>query len=337
MEKLIKGLFVILFTLVELTCKVLLHIAGAAKSGIAESNVRHEAPTGAKATPKATPMATEHPKKAVTVPSGLDEKVAEPDSLIIKTAMDYLTQADLAVRPPMKVASRILSTPLQTQKQTIFGYAWVYLYEQEGLARRVLKIHDKHLAKLICLPDESRYFFKDVAYDAKKGEVGTNEIERAFISEIQALLNRRGGRKEREPYVVQSAPASAKVESATVQGAPQMGPAPVTPPQPEPVAPIVHKPVNRSVEGEVHIGTVVGAGMTQKTDGKGETYQTFCLTLNDGVREVPLTGAEMMRLCRDQNIRVGDKVKVVDMGRMDVRVPGAKMARWKNLYQLTRV
>lgn len=91
--------------------------------------------------------------------------------------------------------------------------------------------------------------------------------------------------------------------------------------------------VDRTVQGKTHIGTVVQSGRTTKNGQEG-AYQTFCLTIHDGQKEVPLTGVEIQRQSNDLNLCIGDRVKIVDMGRQTFDMPAGKQG-WRNLYQVS--
>jgi hypothetical protein len=246
-----------------------------------------------------------------------------------KTQVVDVPQPVLKDRPAMSVSSRVLTIPLEADGGLPIGTAWLYLYEKEGIARRVVKFHNPTLAKLICGPDECRYFFSDVKFEPQKG---TKQLSEAFVIEIRQLLDRK------------KATVRVEKQGAARKPAPQVAAPPVTPPptvQPAPVkAKEVEQPsrrINKPVKGQTYEGQVVSAGMTVKQGREGE-YQTFCLTIHDGEREVPVNGTEIQRQVKDMGIRVGEKVRVVAMGSEAVNGPGREGEGWKrNLYQLTRL
>lgn len=94
--------------------------------------------------------------------------------------------------------------------------------------------------------------------------------------------------------------------------------------------------VDRTVQGITHNGTVVQSGFTQKTGNEG-SYQTFCLTIHDGKKEVPLTGVEIQRQASDLKLAIGDRVRIVDMGRQTFEVPSSGKQGWRNLYQVSLI
>ena len=286
-------------------------------------------------------MATSMPKRAVVWTDIPTEKPTE--SLVLRTAMDSIEQDSLKQRPVMPVSARTVVIPLQAQTKLPIGKAWVYLYPDLKLAKRVLKIQDRHLAKFVCGPGEDRYFFRDVEYIEQRG---TKEIAEKFIIEIQALLRSKKAIQENKPVVVQAVqlPAKPVVAKSVADVAPPKPVEPARPPVQEPVRvqpPVAvqaeqPKPVNRTVKGQSFSGAVVAAGMARK-NGPSGSYETFCVTLNDGVREVPFNGVEIERQIRDLGIRVGENIRIVDMGKIETVVPGVANPRPKNLYQVTRL
>ncbi len=96
-------------------------------------------------------------------------------------------------------------------------------------------------------------------------------------------------------------------------------------------------PAQRRVRGDEYQGVVTTAGLTLRNGPDGGPYRTYCLTLNDGIREVPLFGMELERQACDQRIRPGDRVRVIYLGREPLQLPGRSRPSYKNLYQLTRM
>ncbi len=337
MREFLTAFFVLLFTCLRAIAKGMAFIANHGIGLIADDK---QTPTQVAVKPKAQPVATTMPKKAVVVTSMPTASTATPDPLVLRTAMDTLTQEQLKQRPPLPVASRTVVIALEAQTTLPVGKAWLYLYKDQKTAKRVLKIQNSHLARVICGPGEDRYFFKDVEYVE---ENGTQAIQDQFIKEIQQLLYRKKATQEQGPVVVKvvTPAATAPAVQPPVVQVPVVQ-RPVEPlRQPSPARPAVDqkvpsKPVNRSVKGAEYSGVVVSAGKTTKAGPRG-SYETFCATLNDGFRELPFNGAEIERLFHDMGIQVGERIKVVDMGKMDVFVPGVANPRQKNLYQITRL
>ena len=270
-------------------------------------------------------------------------KVDERDPLVLRTPQELMPdQGQLEGRCSPQVSSRVLTIPLEADGGLPIGTAWIYLFERDASgkalhkARRVLKFNNRALARVICGPDEMRYFFKDVDYIP---ENGTREICDAFVGEIRKLLDRKQAFSKaakmnvaaEKPKPIEAA-AMPKPDPVVVQ-APALSPtsAPVLQKAMEPM-----RPVNRTVKGQVYEGMVVSAGMSTK-NGQNGSYSTFCLTLNDGEKEVPLNGTEIHRQVKDMGIQIGERVKVVSMGRSPIDVPGQEKQGWKNLYQITRL
>ncbi|PKO68714.1 MAG: hypothetical protein CVU22_07370 [Betaproteobacteria bacterium HGW-Betaproteobacteria-16] len=237
------------------------------------------------------------------------------------------------------------------------GVLWLYLYPEKGIARRVFKVLDKELAKALRF---EKYYYEDVSFDASQG---CEQIMQRFQEEVRVQLDKRTAsktrsRKEAPPHL-QTAPAAPR--KAPIQEAGKfVPPAPPvvvsTPALPQPVpsvkpaetpvvmqapvqpasAPAVVVPTHkRQVQGDVYKGVVTQAGLTQRT-GKTGPYSTFCLTLHDGAREIPLFGAELARQVSDQGIAPGERVQVVFMGQQPIP-NGSGASTYKNLYQVTRV
>jgi hypothetical protein len=281
------------------------------------------------------------------VTSAKTPKVDERDPLVLRTPQELMPdQGQLEGRGTPQVSSRVLTIPLEADGGLPIGTAWVYLFERDASgkalnkARRVLKFNNRALARIICGPDEMRYFFKDVDYIP---ENGTREICESFVGEIRKLLDRKQA-LPRSEKLNDAARKSKSLEAAAMpKPAPVVVQAPAPAPTPAPTpAPVVQKaleplrPVNRTVKGQVYEGMVVSAGMSTK-NGQNGSYSTFCLTLNDGEKEVPLNGTEIHRQVKDMGIQIGERVKVVSMGRSPIDVPGQEKQGWKNLYQITRL
>lgn len=270
----------------------------------------------------------------------------ERDPLVLRTPQEMVTDQDmLKGREAPSVSSRVVTIPLEADGGLPIGTAWVYLFERDAagkelhFAKRVVKFSNRSLARLICGPNESRFFFKDVPYDPEKG---TRQITSDFIAEIGILLNKKQAVvKAPMPQVSSKSPPVVKQQ---VQDKAQK-PAPARPaaspmPAPGPVAKAGAEgpppPVKRAVKGTVYEGIVVSAGNTTKTGAEG-SYQTFCLTINDGQLEVPLHGTEIRRLVTDMGIREGERIRVVDMGKKEIPSGDGGKPWSKNLYQITRL
>lgn len=274
---------------------------------------------------------------------------SESDSLVLVKPDMSDVQRQIDQKAPVPVSSRVIVTDIEATSGLPVGSAWLYLYESDSAgnklnyARRVLKFSNKTLARLLCGPNKTKYFFKDVPYVPA---IGAEAIVDDFVREISVLLDRKrkAVSREAERHV-----AEQNAQKAIPVTAPALTPAPTVvektlprevaeqidqgPPEVKPTKP---RHVPRAVQGMVYEGTIVESGQTWK-HGPAGAYRTFVLTINDGRTEVPLTGTELERLVRETGVEVGDTVRVVSMGRCPVEVPGQSKPHYKNLYQLTRI
>lgn len=313
------------------------------------------------------------------------------DPLVLRKATVTPQALNGYAKPPPPIASRVLTMNLVAQTGMPIGVAWLYLYADQKVARRVVKFEQgkfaKHeqaeIARAVCGSKKNRYYFADVTYEPEKG---VKLLVDGFVSDIKDLLGRKA--KNVVPDV-QSVRASASVDmprhrdqkpavkpsAETASTVPTQPVAPVNtavrqPDQLRPVesvdeqiaralsalrtnapeSPAIQQPsnqleqtphaqrrapvqVDRTVQGTTHVGTIVQSGLTTKRGSEG-TYQTFCLTVHDGTKEVPLTGVEIQRQAGDLKLVLGDKVKIVDMGRQPFDKPGGGQG-WRNLYQVS--
>lgn len=273
---------------------------------------------------------TELPKEVLPAVLSRPAEVANavvPDPLVLATGQQFVAEHP-GTQNAVKVSNRVITIPIQAQTGLPIGTAWIYLYE--GHAKRLLKFHNRSLAKIFCGPNELRYFFGDVPF---RQDEGTEAITKSFVAEIGSLLNR----KKEVPKKVEVTAEPKRTEVAVPQ------PKPVPKAEVKAVETPAEKPVqhpakvaNRSVEGETHEGLVVSCAPTWKP-GRNGGYKTFCLTLNNGSVEIPFSGVEIERQAHDLGLTVGDKVRVVDMGRTSVKIPGQVEPGHKNLYQVTRL
>jgi len=335
MRTALTAFFVVFFTVLKGVSKGMAFIATQGIKLISDKHQQSGANSVVKGSP--APMATTLPTKAVLVSPALTEEKKTPDPLVLRTAMESIDQAKLNATSAVMVSDRNIILPLVSQNKHPFGKAWIYLYKEAKIARRLLVIQDPQLARVICGPGEHRWFFKDVEFLAERG---TEAIVADLMKEIQLLLRKKRvvDQRVQTERQAQPAPEVIPVQQRPAEPVKAAAPAPKVPAMPqeagEPKAP--RQPLNRSVNGHEFTGTVVEMGRTTKRGPRG-AYETYCLTLNNGSRELPFNGAEVERLCRDLGIRVGERIKVVDMGKMDVVVPGVEKPRQKNLYQITRM
>lgn len=250
---------------------------------------------------------------------------------------------------PGAVADRVKTVEL-CAGQLVLAVMWIYMYPELKIARRVLKVQDRHLANAL---GWERWYYTDVPFDAKNS---IEDIVKAFHTEVSRQLDQRivqaekARTKERISQEQKAAQAAAKAEVATSAPAAQVAEQPkaVKPPvaptpqaevaqsRPDAPANVVAPAHKRQVKGEAVTGTVTHAGMTKKLKDDGSSYNTFCLTIHDGVREIPLFGTELGRQIADMEIRAGEKINVVFMGKQKMSAEG-EPARFKNLYQVTRL
>jgi hypothetical protein len=247
-------------------------------------------------------------------------KVAEK-GLVLSPA-----KAELTFDGPF-VSARVAVAEVCGPTKLVYGVMWLYLYPERKIAKRVFKVTDRKLVKLL---NSDRYYLPDVPYEARKG---TSELLLQMHLEVSKILNKNPSvmrQKKQQPV-----PDVAKVVAPVQVQRPiaTASPAPLRTQQVEVPAPAF----KRNVEGDVYQGVVSVAGST-RMPGRGgrKPYDTFCLTLNDMGKETPLFGAELERQVNDMQIRPGERVRVVFMGKSKVDIPGSETPAYKNLYQITR-
>lgn len=224
---------------------------------------------------------------------------------------------------PVGVSDRVKTASIHGPGGVLLGVLWVYTYPNQGTAKRLFKVLDRGLARAL---GRDRYFFPDVPFEPKRG---VDAIMSGLRGEVAKLLDQRKPIRKERPAKAQPAMAVNPVAEPPAQAVP--APARTAP---DPVRSIVAPTHRRQVMGEVFAGRVTLAGLTNK-QGKDGPYKTFCLTIHDGAKEIPLFGAELERQAVDLKIQAGDKVRVVFMGKQPVEIPG-KPTSFKNLYQVTR-
>ncbi len=241
----------------------------------------------------------------------------------------------------LAIADRVRTAQLYGPQGVVFGMMWLYLYPDLGIARRVFKVTDRHLIKLL---DRDRFYFADVPYDPA---MGYKVLLDKLHAECSVLLGKRrtDQREKRQsgvrtpraaqaPAVVQASSPVRAVEPIPVP-APTAVPVAAAPPQAV-EATQVAPAARRRVNGDEYKGIVTVAARTRRGSGT-DSYETYCLTINDGAREIPLFGNELERQAADLKIKPGDKIKVIFMGKQQTTVPGSTRPSYKNLYQLTRM
>jgi len=276
---------------------------------------------------------------AAGMPATAVEAQAAPAAGVEAAAPTSRPRANLAT------ADRVRTAQLCGPHGVVLGMMWLYLYPEQGIARRVFKVTDPQLIRAF---GKDRFYFADVPYDPA---TGSKVLLDKLHTECSVLLGKRriDDRDKRQSNA--RAPRAASASAVVAAPAPALAAKPdVRAVQPPAVAPAVAPTqapapaeassvtpaARRRVSGDVYKGIVTVAGPTRRGTGK-DSYETFCLTINDGIREIPLFGTELQRQAADLRIQHGDKVKVVFMGKQQTTVPGSNRPSYKNLYQLTRL
>jgi hypothetical protein len=227
----------------------------------------------------------------------------------------------------LPVAERVRTAKLVGRHGVTYGFMWLYLYPQQGMARRVLKITDPHLAKAL---KRKHFHFGEVPFDPV---IGSTPLFDALHAECRQLLNgRRICVKEVPPE--QAEPKGALSGKVDDSGAAARGERELSPheaPQERTAATVP------AVQGEAYQGVVTSAGRALRTHADGASYNTFCLSLNDGKRDITLFGNELERLSGELRVRPGERVRVVFLGKQLATVPGKSSPVFRNRYQLERV
>lgn len=273
--------------------------------------------------------------------------VAQPAQAVPAALGPAKPAAAQEARRALPVSDRVRTAQLCGPQGIVFGMMWLYLYPDLKIARRVLKVTDQQLARSL---KKDRFFFADVPFEPL---IGYKPLMDQLHTDCKALLDQRKPvtrEKKAAPYAQQR--PSAKAASVRPAPAPQKAapavvaaPLPSVPPPatPAPVLPsgapevVAASTPRRRVRGDEYRGVVTVAGQTTRNGEGGASYETFCLTINDGNREVPLFGTELERQARDLQIKPGDQVQVIFMGKQPTTVPGQTRPSYKNLYQLTRI
>lgn len=261
--------------------------------------------------------------------------IETPDSVPLPVV---LTPSLTAVPP---ASERVCTAQLVGPHDIVFGVMWLYLYPRLGIARRVLKVTDPPLAKAL---GRNRFEFKEVPIDPVTGSRGMLDRMHA---ECMLVLDRRkqhqGGqrpalstRRSHRPVAGDGGQPPLRLAAAAPSALPVVtGSKSMELLDAAPGAQAAS--AQRHVRGDEYQGVVTTAGLTVRKGPDGGPYRTYCLTVNDGIREVPLFGMELERQACDQRIRPGDRVRVIYMGREPLQLPGQSRPSYKNLYQLTRM
>lgn len=303
------------------------------------------------------PTAVSEPTNSQVSEKGTDASQANEAGHPVPDTAQRCGQLDGDADKVLPVSDRVRTSTVVASGMTM-GVLWLYLYPTESKARRVFKVLDAGLARALGF---SRYYYPDVPYDPVEG---TDRIMGDFKKLVACQLDRRPasagvrspkevkpqkvraeadqGRKVRDALAALAPKASLQDDRAEQQPASPVRKAQEHDARPqstsfESTVPDVVAPAHmRKVRGSEQVGVITSSGVTQRPDGRGGSYKTFCLTLHDGSVELPMFGVELERQARDLGLRVGEKVRVVSMGRQTVDGEDGSKFR-KNLYQVTRV
>jgi hypothetical protein len=261
-------------------------------------------------------------------PSRIEPEVT-PEAIAVPEPATATALPAGAAQPALAVAERIRTARLIGPHNILYGLMWLYIYPAQGIARRVLKVTDRPLAKAL---GRQYYNFGDVPFDPV---AGCRPLFDAMHAECRKVLNGRGGAMRVKQIRTRSDSHRPPTANAGLRKALAAQPAGEVRAIALPAAaPGASMP---PVHGEAYQGVVMSAGRTNRTGPDGASYNTFCLTLKDGAREIPLFGTELERLSVEQRIGPGDRVRIVFMGKAMTQVPGRDRPAFRNLYQLEKV
>ncbi len=207
------------------------------------------------------------------------------------------------------------------------GLMWLHLYPEQGFASRVLKVTDRHLAKAL-----RKYYFSfgDVPFDPAAGFVSLFDAMRA---ECEKVLEGRAGKVRVKQIHTRSESHLPPSVNPGVRKA-------LAPARPEHAVALGKGCAAAGIpalQGESYEGVVTSAGRTSIVGPDGVSYNTFCLTLSDGLREMPLFGTELERQFAGLGLRAGERARIAFMGKVLTEVPGKNRPAFRNLFHLARV
>jgi hypothetical protein len=267
-------------------------------------------------------------------------------NLPVEKVQDF---ADTVPIPPKeaeyRVASRIHIAELM-QSDVRVARIWFYTYEQAGKIRRVLKIDDRQVRKIL---GTDRYYMKDVDWDPKTGDLGMEKIKQAAHAEVMSLLmarlKRSGGSKvdavgsmhiakAPAPVVqpVAKPPVSLVLSDQAQQGTNKIAePLKVSQVQAtqSPAAEIAGKPEARPVKGDKFVGVIAEMGRVTRPGQGGTEYSAYCLKLDQDGKHTTHYGVEIERELLERNCSHGDTVALTYMGRQKI-----EGTMFKNLYRI---
>ena len=218
-------------------------------------------------------------------------------------------------------SSRIFAVPLEAGPGVQIGRIWFYLYDDLKLIRRVFRIDDKQVQKI--MGGKERFYMTDVPWDRATGERGIEEIQIQAAADVEKLVqeraSKRAGSKAKAAKGSQ-AQAQMPIQIVKVEAALKPAVKPVdssTGEQQASVqsAPAVRQAVVRPVEGQRYSGVIAEMGPVSRPGYRGAPpYQAFCLKLESGGVHVPLYGVELQRELLERDAAAGDTVEVTFMG-----------------------
>lgn len=276
------------------------------------------------------------PVAKVTAKTMLDPSVVEPPKFDAAAPGNHAeaspaqppqTQAEQSAAP--LIAQRVWTAELLGKGALKLGVLWVYTYPDQGKARRVFKVTNRALASAL---KRERWYMDDVAFDPL---IGVRPILDQMGRDCAKLMNPPGQAPVREKTAAKAKPMGAKPVAATVPTTqPAAAQAAKATAVEETISPTIVTPNHsRAVKGQTYTGRVTTAGMTNRGGYNGKApYPSFCLTIHDGKVETPLFGAELQRQASDMQIKPGDQVRVVFMGKESL--PNGYD---RNLYQVTKL
>lgn len=284
---------------------------------------------------RAGPKVAEKAPTPVVVPAPKLEEQATSQAQEAPKVMPMALAPSASVSAPKPISdgsTRVDKGELFGPGRILLGYMWVYLYDSARVARRVFKVADPYLMTAL---KRERFFFPDVPFDPA---LGSKPIMDGLYKECKRLVDPHQKRVVEQRARKKADQASAKVAPKAVpETAQPVAPrSPAVNPAATPTEPVAVVPASaRAVKGQVYAGVVTQAGMTGRVGTEG-AYRTYCLTIHDGTREIPLFGSELQRQASDAQIKPGERVKVVFMGEEHFKGRDGKPMH-KNLYQISRM
>lgn len=233
-----------------------------------------------------------------------------------------------------QIASRVHVVNLEIEPKVVVGRVFLYLYDRgTPYVRRLLRVDSPELRSII---GRDRYYMDDVPWDPKLGEPGLQVIKANAAADVERIVKERmvkrkkPSKAEAKPEAVSDkAPAPPAVIKFSAQ------PSAIEQAVQKPVAPVdLQSKVDRPMRGVPQVGVIAQMGRSQRPDGKGGSYNAFCVKLErDGIH-YPFYGVELERELIEQQAKAGDQVSITYMGRQPMEKRDGEAERWKNLYSV---